>query len=110
MRKNISNEELDFLLDKYSDKIDIEQSGGFHSGTDFIGMDIHINSDDLTGGTFTGEIMDDLVVFFNNNHENLKEEYGSLNLLRMDFYTKEGLIFSSAYRYNKQNERWERNL
>jgi hypothetical protein len=110
MRKNIHNEELDFLLDKYSDIIDVEQSGGFHSGTDFIGMCIYINSDDLTGGILAGEIMDDLVVFFNNNHEKLKVEYGPLNLLRMDFYTLGGILFSYSFRYNNQNERWESNL
>jgi hypothetical protein len=36
IRKKIHNEELDILLNKYSDILDIEQSGGFHSSTDFI--------------------------------------------------------------------------
>lgn len=108
MRKNIHNEELVILLNKYSDKINIEQSGGFHSGTDFIGIGINLSTDDRTCIMAIETV---LSVFFNNNHMELTKEYGIFNRIRTDFFytTEDGKnerYCSLYFKYSDFDEQW----
>jgi hypothetical protein len=109
MRKNIH--ELDILLNKYSDILDIEQSDGFHSGTDFIRINIHFTVDPYHE-TLAGDMRDELVIFFNNNHMKLTEEYGPFNRIGINLsYTGgDGItkrLDSLTFRYNEQDEQWQ---
>jgi hypothetical protein len=110
MRRTIHNEELGKLLEKCSDVIDIEQSGAFHSGTNLIGINIY-SMDYPIPEEIEQMIVNDLLGFFDNNYEKIRDEYGPFNMMKIDwFYSgrRTGTFRFEYFEYNEQKERWGR--
>lgn len=107
MRRTISDEEFDILLDKYSDRIDTEQSIYSYSGTNFIIVDLYARTGSHTD-IMEREIVDVLALFFTCSSKKLTEEYGSFASIRIFFFNaEEGTEYGRCLlKFNEPSNQW----
>jgi hypothetical protein len=106
--RTIHNEELDALLGKYFNSLGFERFDAYHSGRDNITMWFIIQGDYNQGKVFSA-IRNDFINFFENNRQELIEEYGQYDAIHISFYRiKDGYPREVYYMHYERNE-WKWN-
>jgi hypothetical protein len=99
-------EELDALLGKYLNSMDVEQFDSYHSGKggragkDYIEIWIFVPNNYNLETVLA--IRDDFINFFEDNRQELIEKYGQFNRIYIDFYIMGDVIYRMTAR--KQRE------
>jgi hypothetical protein len=92
--RTIHNEGLDTLLGEYFNSLGIERFEVYHSGTNFIQMWFIITGN-RRETVFAMRY--DLVDFFENNRQELIEEYGQFDIIQIGFYSIEKSVHGWEY-------------
>jgi len=103
--KPINNKKLNTILDKYFNGSYIEHFDGFHSGTDFIRMRLIINNN--CNSEMVLEIKDDLIAFFEDNKQELINEYGQYDAIWIIFYRLENKYYRGFFYLTYRRNKWE---
>jgi len=103
--KPIHNEKLNVLLDKYFKDSSIEHFDGFHSGTDYIRIRLVVQNNCNSETVLA--IKDDLMAFFDDNRQELINEYGQFNNISIIFYRLENENYKDFFYLQYRHNEWE---